>query len=624
MPPARTRLPLLLACCLAAAPALAAKVTKVDIQGLPNAAMEDNVRSALSLQNELGKTLRPRRLRYLLQVAEGESRRALEPFGYYSPTIHVTRSDRPAPADADNGEGADEAADNAGDNAGAVTTHRADDQPLTVTIRIEPGAPVRVRGLDLGIDGPAGKDAAVAGALAAFQPRKDDILDHARYEASKAQVNLALLNHGYFDADYGSHRVEVTRAQLAADIALRWNSGIRYTLGDARFSQTPAPIIDPHLLRKLVPWQPGEPYDEAELDRLRASLVALDYFGLVDVQAAPGQAASGQVPVNVELTPAKRSIYTVGASYGTLSGAGVSLGVERRYLNRHGHKALAQIDYAEKRKTATVQYRIPAFAWLDGWYTASLQAADEQTAYVNSRRLELVASRNGQYSAHLNLVASLHVLRERWAYSSLTRPVPSFTFASFVFPALRAEYIDVDNRMAPRRGMGAGLTLRGGKGGADGKATFSQLLANVQWFHGFDADSRLIARGELGHTFTRDVLNLPPSLRFYAGGDRSVRGYGWHEVGPRISTGAGDYFTGAPNVLTASLEYERYFFGPWGAAVFVDTGSAFEGKHADLHTGVGVGLRWRSPVGPVRIDIAHGLKSPDSPITLHLNIGADL
>ena len=101
-------------------------------------------------------------------------------------------------------------------------------------------------------------------------------------------------------------------------------------------------------------------------------------------------------------------------------------------------------------------------------------------------------------------------------------------------------------------------------------------------------------------------------------------GYGWHEIGPKVETDKGDYFTGAANVFSASIEYERYFLGPWGAAVFIDTGSAFDGKQPDMHTGVGIGLRWRSPVGPVRIDIARGLTSPDSPFTIGLNIGADL
>ena len=231
----------------------------------------------------------------------------------------------------------------------------------------------------------------------------------------------------------------------------------------------------------------------------------------------------------------------------------------------------------------------------------------------------------GQYNQHLNLVASAHVLRERWAYFTITKPTQSYEYASFAFPSLRAEYIDVDDRLAPRRGTGGTLELRGGNGGADGTTGFVQLHADAHWFHGMQDDSRLLVRGEAGHTFTNELLELPPSLRYYAGGDRSIRGYGWREVGPRIIDSAGNaYAVGASNVVTASIEYERYFKGPWGAAVFVDSGSAFDGSKPDLHTGVGFGVRWRSPVGPVRVDIARGLKSPDSPFTLHLNIGADL
>ena len=188
-----------------------------------------------------------------------------------------------------------------------------------------------------------------------------------------------------------------------------------------------------------------------------------------------------------------------------------------------------------------MQYRVPAFAWLDGWYTASLQAADEQTDSLDNRRLEFVASRSGQYNQHLNLVASAHVLRERWAYFTITKPTQSYEYASFAFPSLRAEYIDVDDRLAPRRGTGGTLELRGGNGGADGTTGFVQLHADAHWFHGMQDDSRLLVRGEAGHTFTNELLELPPSLRYYAGGDRSIRGYGWREVGPRIidSTGNG-------------------------------------------------------------------------------------
>lgn len=670
MTPSPTRLLLALACCLATSPAMAAKVNKVEVKGLADQAMQDNVRGALSLSDELDKDISARRLNYLLRQAEAETREALEPFGYYSPTITIRRSDRDRPMGAGNGNAnrdaandtanttttdADALADNATDTPStmpAVDDNDDDDRSATqaapptpprngngngrnngrtldVVIEIDLGQPVRVREQQVGVDGAARDDRTVTEAVAAFLPRQGEVLDHPLYEASKRKVAASLLRHGYFDADFAAHRVEVTRADFAADIDLRWTSGERFLLGAATFKQEPKAIIREPLLRKLIDWDEGEPYDEAKVERLRRSLIALDYFGLVEVSPKPEDAQDKTVPIEVNLTPAPRSIYTVGLSYGTLSGAGISGGVERRYLNTRGHKALAQFEYASKRKLAALQYRVPAFAWLDGWYTASLQAVDEQTDYINSRRLELVGSRSGQYNNHLNLVASLHVLRERWAYNiaddggGALAPI-EVRYGSFVFPELRAEYVDVDDRLDPRRGAGGTLTLRGGTGGSDGNSPFVQLLASAQWFRGFDADSKLIVRGEAGHTFTEQVLDLPPSLRFFAGGDRSVRGYGWHEIGPKVETDNGFYFTGAANVVTASVEYERYFKGPWGAAVFIDSGSAFDGKTPDMHTGVGIGLRWRSPVGPVRIDIARGLKSPDSPFTLHLNIGASL
>ncbi len=624
MPTLPARLLLAIACCAMTFPASAITVTKVDIDGLADPEMAENVRISLSLSDAVGKDVSGRRLGYLLREAEAETREALEPFGYYSPTITVQRSAHQAPESAD--DAPPPAAMPASADAATSDAQRAAraNRKLTIAIRIQLGDPVRVRGFNVGIDGAGANDTTARVALDAFAPKTGAVLDHTLYESSKSNVSRALAAHGYFDADFSSHRIEVTRAEHAADIDLRWTSGERYALGDATFSQAPKPIIRDSLLHKLVRWTPGDPYDETELDRLRRSLVGLDYFGLVDVSSKPGDAQDMRVPVQVDLTPAPRSIYTTGVSYGTESGPGVRFGIERRYLNSRGHKALAQIDYARDRKTLTLQYRVPAFAWLDGWYTASLQAADEQTDFLDTRRVEFVASRSGQYNDYLNLVAAMHVLRERWAFLDDSDPdaLPNYRYASFVFPEVRAEYIDVDNRLAPRRGAGGTLMLRGG--GGDG-GNFAQLDASAQWFHGFDAESRLIVRGEIGHTFSGELLDMPPSLRFYAGGDRSIRGYGWREVGPRIRNSAGDEFAvGARNLLVGSVEYERYFKGPWGAAVFVDSGSAFDGASPDMHTGIGIGLRWRSPVGPVRIDLARGLDDPDSPFTIGLNIGADL
>ncbi|HZW18894.1 MAG TPA: autotransporter assembly complex family protein [Luteimonas sp.] len=577
---------LLIACGVADA----ATVRSVEIHGLDDP-MTENVRVSLSLVDAIGKDLAGRRLAYLVREAEDETREALEPFGYYSPQITVER--------------------NRGDGG------------LDVVITVDPGEPVRVRNADIAIVGAGGRDRYLRRDLGKFQPNTGDVFNHALYEASKTRITRRLAERGYFDADFASHRVEVTRADNAADIDLVWTSGDRYDMGPIDFEQTPKRVVRERLLRKLVYWKQGQYYHQGRLDRLRESLVALDYFSRIDIQPYPEKAVDGEVPIEVTLTPAKRDVYTAGLSYGTESGPGVRLGLERRYVNTRGHKALAQLDYAQKRKTLTLQYRIPAFAWLDGWYTASLQFADEQTDYIDTRRVEFVASRSGQYNRHLNLVASLHVLRERWAYMDEDDGDPdtptAYRYATFTYPSLTAEYVDVDSKMFPRRGIGGSLTLRGGVEGAGSDASFTQLHARASWFKGLGERNRLIVRGEFGHTFTDALTAMPPSLRFYAGGDRSIRGYEWREVGPRI----GDFSIGAKNVVTTSAEFERYFTDSWGGAVFVDSGSAFDGTDPDWHTGVGVGVRWRSPVGPLRFDIARGLDHPDSPFTIGLSIGAE-
>ena len=575
---------LLLAC---APPCVqAATVARIDIRGLDEA-MTQNVRDALSLGQAVGKDVSGRRLSVLMRAAEDEARGALEPFGYYDPKIDVARS------------GA----------AGAPV----------VTITVDPGQPVRVRGFSVVVAGAGGADADVRADIAAFQPKPGAVFEHAPYEAGKARISRSLARHGYFDAELTRHRVEVTRAAHAADIDLAWASGARYAFGSARFTQAPS-IIRPQLLANLVPWQAGDAFDQAQVERLRESLQRLDYFGRIEVTPQP-DAAKERVPVDVQLTPARRSIYTAGLSYGTTSGSGVRLGVERRYLNSRGHKALAQIDWAQQRKTLTLQYRIPAFAWLDGWYTLGAQAADEQNEYIDTRRVELVASRSGELNPHLTATASLHALRERWAYVATARSaVVDYRYATFTYPALQADYVDVDDRLFPRAGASGTLLLRSASRGLGSDASFLQAHARVNWFQGLGARDRLILRGELGHTFTGALVDMPPSLRFYAGGDRSIRGYNDREVGPRL----GRFALGARNVVTASAEVEHYLTDQWGMAAFVDGGSAFDGRVPDWHTGVGVGVRWRSPVGPVRLDIGRGLDHPDSPFTIHLNIGTEL
>ena len=634
--PALPRVATILLLLAFAGAARAASVASVDIVGLDEE-MEENVRTSLSLVDAIGNDVTWRRLAYMLRAAGDETREALEPFGYYSPRIVVERvrdGERRVVLDtaAEEGVAPSDAAAATAEvvrEAGTQRARASAQTPLSVVITVEPGDPVRLRRADVAILGDGNDDPYLQDELHDFVPREGSVLDHAAYEASKARVSRRLAERGYFDADFSARRIAVTRAEHAADMELVWTSGERYDMGPTRFLQTPHEVVDYGLLEKLVYWNEGEYYHQGRLDRLRTSLGNLDYFSRIDITPRPEDAVDGEVPVDVALTPAKRDVYTAGIGYGTDSGPGIRLGQERRYVNRRGHKALWELDYARRRKTLSLQYRIPAFRWLDGWYTVGLQASDEQTDYIDTRRVEFAASRSGQYNRHLNLVASMHTLRERWAYEYEDDDDPDtplrYRYSTFTYPSLRATYVDVDDALFPRGGYSGTLLLRGGVEGAGSEAGFFQFHVRGYWYLGMGDSNRLILRGEYGRTETGALDGMPPSLRFYAGGDGSIRGYEWREVGPRVIDEENRGFAlGARHVVTASAEYEHYFGdGPWGMAAFVDTGSAFDAS-PEVRTGVGLGVRWRTPVGPLRLDIARGLDEPESPFTLHLTIGTRL
>ncbi|MBO9718122.1 MAG: outer membrane protein assembly factor [Pseudoxanthomonas sp.] len=589
------RLRLLLALLLAtvAVPGWArGTIDRVEIRGLEDdAAIENNVRLALSVNDEVGKAQGESRLEFLLLNAEREARRALEPFGYYSPTITVD-----SPRDAQD--------------------------RIVVTITIDKGEPVRVRDSNVSILGPGGEDRYLANDLAAFRPRVGEPLDHAVYEASRDGITRRLAERGYFDADFMKREVRVTRADFAADIDLVWDSGFRYDMGPTTFHQD---FFRPGLLEQLLTWEEGSYFHQGKLDRLRQSLVKLDYFSAIDIRPLPDQAGDDlRVPIDVTLALAKQSVYTAGLSYGSESGMGVRFGMERRYVNDRGHKLVTDLDYAQNRKNLLVQYRIPAFAWLDGWYTAAFSAYDEQTDYIDFRNVRLIGSRSGELTERWTATASIIALRERWSYDMDTDTGQRlYTYSTLLYPELLGTYIGVDNRLFPRHGLAMNLSLRSGAEGAGSDTNFVQGWAQATWFQGVGPADRLILRGEAGATWTSDLVSMPPSLRFFAGGDRSIRGYAWREVGPRTPP-PDNFAMGARYVLTGSAEYEHYFnAGPWGMAGFVDAGDAFDDEF-DPHVGIGVGARWRSPIGGVRIDIAHGLNDPDSNFQIYLSLGANL
>lgn len=571
--------------------AAAMELRTVKVEGLKDEEMRDNVEDALSLNRLNPKRRRnvsDSRLAYLLRRAPREVRGALEPFGYYDPQVE--------------------------------TRFIRDGEALDVTVTVVLGEPVRVHKLALVLTGEGEADSVLMRRLERFRPREGEVFHHGIYEDSKLAISRSLSDRGYFDAELLRHRVEVTRAQRRADIDLAWTSGARYALGEATFQ---GHQFRPGLLEKLAPWTPGDPFNQAKLRTLQTSLVNLDYFSTIDIRPEPDVAQDFQVPVTVSLVPARRTVYSAGLRYGTDTGLGINAGLDRRWVNDRGHKTRTLVSLAERRNDATVQYKIPAFAWLDGWYSISASVQEESVEFIDSELFEVVGSRSGKLG-RWTLIAAMNFRRERFEdFSTGTE----LGYSTLVFPSLLAQWSDADGELYPRSAKALRAEISGGSDALGSDINFVQLRSEARWVLPAGDSDRVLLRAEAGTTSSNDFSQFPPSLRFYAGGDRSVRGYGYKEIGRFALDASGRrYVFGGKHLLVASAEYERMFTSEWGGAVFVDAGDAFDAfNQVSWQVGVGVGVRWRSPVGPVALDIAHGFgENAQQQIRLHLNIGPSL
>lgn len=554
----------------------------IDWNGVDDERLIANIKSKVSLARlKRGTSIRPERFDYLRRRLQRELHEALQPFGYY--------------------------------NAEVDLEVKRGDKSVAISAAVTLNQPVRIRKRDIDMLGPGSKDKSLRAMTKAFKPAVGEVLQHADYEISKANVQRLLAERGYFASELLEARVEVQRALDVADMRLSWNSGPRYRFGEVKIEGSQ---LAPDLLDPLLPFRAEQRFDQRQLLELQRRLSELDYFDRIEVNVrdrAEGANLEGQdgppIGVDVTLTPALRNVYRAGASMGTDTGAAIKLGYDRRWLNAAGHKWNSDLLLGEQRSAASLRYRIPAFERFRGWWVLSADLRQEPFGSFDPSIYEAAVSRELNWRGN-NLVLGLHARREdRDREGDL-----------LIYPQATLERKVMDDPLYPTRGFAWRITGRWGVSELGSDVGFRQLIASAALVRSFGSRDRLIMRAEAGQVSLSDFQRLPLSFRFFAGGDRSVRGYGYQELSPRD---ADDERVGAPKLATASVEWEHMFSVEWGAAVFADAGNAFDAA-LDPATGVGLGLRWRSPVGPVRVDIARGLDTPDHSIRLHFTLGPDL
>ena len=191
-----------------------------------------------------------------------------------------------------------------------------------------------------------------------------------------------------------------------------------------------------------------------------------------------------------------------------------------------------------------------------------------------------------------------------------------------VLPGITFDHKYADKDVYPTLGRRFGIELRGSSTSLGSDTSFAQITAWTRWIRSIGPNSRLLVRATAGFTEISDFAELPPSVRYFAGGDESVRGYDYESLGPRDMEGN---VIGGSNLLVASVELEQKLTGSFYGAVFADAGNAFDDVDVEPEVGAGLGLIWRSPVGPVKLYLGYPVTDDDDrSLRVHLRLGADL
>lgn len=599
---------------------------EIDVQGVTDEMLE-NVRAYLSLAQQQEQDLSAGRIRRLHRQAPLQIKRALQPFGYYQAQV---MSELIPPSQ---------------NNDGWLARYR-----------IDLGLPVTVTQVDVRVSGGGQQDPAFQALLADFPVKVGNKLNHPDYEQGKQALQELASSRGYLDARFTESTLGIDVATEKAEVILHFQTGERYRFGSLEFEQD---FFNDKLLERFATFETGEFYTLRAVSRLRSKLNDSGYFQRIKIDTQR-DAEENQVTIKVTPVLRKPNRYRFRIGYGTDTGPRVRLDWERRYLNRFGHRLTAGLTGKRKQDEleANINYIFPLGRNIDNYLVTTLSYESKDITLDDVERFGFVADEAAQIdfnetrSQKLSFKVSKHQRRELFGRLPLEEVISLeyFTedynlldilpareaalieaFVPQVVPVLDADfdllmpglswtYQQSNNRLYTTRGERFDMGIRGARDGLGSNLSFWQARLSGTVVRQLGRQGRLIARGDVGYTEadTLPLLNvniLPESLQFKIGGDRSVRGYGFEEID------AGGL--GARHLLVSSLEYEHRIFESWGVAAFYDAGDVFNDfSNVKLNEGAGGGVRWYSPLGPIRLDIATGLSKEDNPIRVHFTVGS--
>ncbi|MEZ9196968.1 autotransporter assembly complex family protein [Shewanella sp. 10N.286.54.B9] len=526
--------------------------------------------------------------------------------------------------------------------------NRNDKGPWQLSYTITPGEPTTVRWVDIQVSGEMREDRVFEQWLSQLAIRPGDRLNHGVYEDLKAQLLTLSLARGYFDGKFDKAEIEVDRDYNSAKIALHYDSGKRYHIGEVTFT---GHTLQPEILEQLIPFELDAPYSTGNLGQLNRQLLDTGYFSNIKVLPLVEQVEGLLVPVRVDLSP--KPDHSIELGLGVDVGNTVDNSIEPRVrvtwrtpqINSYGHSQETSAEWAPDRPKFLTTYTIPLTHPLDDQLklrvgmlrdkygvTQVYNEDDRQfknTGQLESSKLLFAVIRQQRLGHQWILNYSTEVMRESYTQSGVDYDPFFVLFGANVSKTSRG-----DNSLDPKSGFLQYYSLEYADPSLGSEVRLARLQAKFKWIQRFFENHRIVSRLDLAANITNEsnLAQIPPSLRYFAGGDQSIRGYSYNELGPSIDSinDEGEIVrevVGGRYLMVGSIEYQYYVTPTWRVATFIDAGNAFDVNQIEAITSVGAGIHWISPIGPVKFDVGVGLKETDTisrPWRIHITMGAEL
>ncbi|MBO0151921.1 outer membrane protein assembly factor [Vibrio parahaemolyticus] len=480
-------------------------------------------------------------------------------------------------------------------------------------VNIHKGLPVKIKVMDVVISGEAKEDEEFANLIAKSPLKVGRILNQGEYDSLKSGIRNLALQRGYFNGDFKLNKLEVIPELNEANVRLHYDSGIRYHFGPVEITGSQ---IWENRVESMRPFEIGEPYLVSDVGEYNQNLSNTDWFSSVFVEPDLSKLEDGrELPIKVSLAPAAKNQIETGIGYSTDTGVRGTLKWKKPWVSARGHSFNTALSLSKPEQTITAGYKIPLDDVLREYYQLQFGLKHLDNRDTESLESNLAVERHWLTDGGWHKTVYVRHLYENFSQGLQDDGV------QFVLPGATFSRTRVRGGSMPMWGDKQSVTVEYGDPALLSETRVLRLLGRSSWIRSIGENHRGLFRLEGGANITEEFEKLSPSLRFFAGGDNNIRGYGYESISPVDESGA---LTGAKYILSSTLEYQYRVYGNWWAATFYDIGDAFNDT-PEWKSGAGVGIRWASPVGPVSFDFAWGLdEKPNNEFRIHFSLGPEL